>query len=67
MWTPADGLSVSRTHKGRGQLGAKLGMERCCTDNTGSYGSTTWATCPNCKDVSLNLEAAKRDVTTRAN
>ena len=48
-------------------MGVKLGMDAKLYRNTGSYGSPTWNEMPNCKDVTLNLEAGEADVTTRGN
>lgn len=44
-----------------------LGIDGKIYRNTGTYGSPVWNEIPNCKDLSLNIEAAEADVTTRGN
>jgi hypothetical protein len=48
-------------------MGIRLGMEAVLHRNTATYAAPTWVDMPNCKDVTLNLEAGEADVTTRAN
>ena len=45
----------------------KLGMEAKLYRNTGSFVAPTWVEMTNVKDLTLNLEAAEADVTTRGN
>jgi len=45
----------------------KLGMEAKLYRNTGTYATPTWVEMTNVKDLTLNLEAAEADVTTRGN
>ena len=45
----------------------KLGMEAKLYRNTGSFAAPTWVEMTNVKDLTLNLEAAEADVTTRGN
>jgi len=44
-----------------------LGLNAKLYRNTGTYGSPTWDLVGNVKDLTLNLESAEADVTTRAN
>ena len=48
-------------------MGMKLGMEARLYRNTGDYATPVWTLLPNVKDLTLNLETAEADVTTRAN
>jgi hypothetical protein len=48
-------------------MGMKLGMEARLYRNTGDYTTPAWTLIPNVKDLTLNLETAEADVTTRAN
>lgn len=45
---------------------AKLGLDCVLHRNTGNYASPTWNAIPNVKDLTLSLEKAEADVTTRA-
>jgi len=45
----------------------KLGMDCKLYRNTGTYGTPVWNLVDNCRDVTLSLEAAESDVTTRGN
>lgn len=42
-----------------------LGLNAKTYENTGTYGSPTWAERTNVRDVTINLETATADVTTR--
>ena len=44
-----------------------LGLNAKLYRNTGTYASPTWVEMTNVKNVTLNLESAEADVTTRAN
>lgn len=44
-----------------------LGLNAKLYRNTGTYASPTWDLIGNVKDLTLNLESAEADVTTRAN
>lgn len=48
-------------------MASVLGMNAKLYRNTGTYGSPTWDLVPNVRDLTLNLETAEADVTTRAN
>jgi len=45
----------------------KLGIDAKLYRNTGSHAAPSWNEVSNVRDVTLNLEAAEADVTTRAN
>lgn len=45
----------------------RLGMDAKLYRNTGTYAAPTWVELTNVKDVTLNLDKADADVTTRAN
>lgn len=48
-------------------MSARLGLEGVLHRNAGSYGSPSWNEMPNVKDLTINLETAEADVTTRGN
>ena len=48
-------------------MGMRLGMEARLYRNTGDYATPVWTLLPNVKDLTLGLETAEADVTTRAN
>jgi hypothetical protein len=48
-------------------MAVKLGLDAKLYRNTGTYASPTWNEIKNVKDVTLNLETAEADVTTRGN
>lgn len=48
-------------------MSAKLGMEAKLYHNTGTYAVPVWTEITNVKDLTLALERAEADVTTRAN
>ena len=48
-------------------MATRLGMNAKLYLNTGSHGSPSWMLVNNVKDVTLSLETAEADVTTRAN
>ncbi len=48
-------------------MGKVLGMDAKLYRNTGTYAAPNWDEVTNVKDLTLNLEKGKADVTTRAN
>lgn len=48
-------------------MAVKLGLDAKVYRNTGTYVTPVWNEIKNVKDVTLNLETAEADVTTRAN
>lgn len=48
-------------------MSSKLGMEGVLYRNTGTFGAPVWNDVPNVKDLSLTLDKADADVTTRGN
>ena len=48
-------------------MGMRLGMEARLYRNTGDYAIPVWTLLPNVKDLTLGMETAEADVTTRAN
>lgn len=48
-------------------MGARLGLDAKLYWNDGNYGSPDWQEMDNVKDLTLNLETAEADVTTRGN
>lgn len=46
-------------------MAVKLGLDAKLYRNTGTFASPAWNEIQNVKDVTLNLEAGKADVTTR--
>ena len=48
-------------------MAVKLGLDAKLYRNTGTYATPVWNEIKNVKDVTLNLETAEADVTTRGN
>lgn len=48
-------------------MALRLGLEAVLYRNSGTYGSPALVKVDNCKDVTLNMEKNKADVTTRGN
>lgn len=48
-------------------MAVKLGLDGKLYRNTGTYATPTWNEIKNVRDVTLNLETAEADVTTRGN
>lgn len=48
-------------------MAIKLGLDGKLYRNTGNYATPTWNEIPNVKDLTINLDKASADVTTRGN